>query len=87
LFRFGRNEGADWDIDFINVDKKLCLRPTGYLVTIEIGQTRQPMFNILLIPGTSSLAHLRENMQAAGLVLTEAVLAQLDAIGPDEGRH
>lgn len=40
--------------------------------------------NILLIPGTSSLAHLRENMQAQTLELSDEVLAQLDAIGkPD----
>ena len=39
---------------------------------------------ILLIPGTSSLAHLRENMQAQTLELSDEVLAQLDAIGkPD----
>ncbi|MGF6769962.1 pyridoxine 4-dehydrogenase [Paraburkholderia sp. GAS199] len=37
--------------------------------------------NILLIPGTSSVAHLRENLQAANLKLTDAVLAELDAIG------
>jgi pyridoxine 4-dehydrogenase len=37
--------------------------------------------NILLIPGTSSLGHLRENMQAGQLKLTDAVRAQLDAIG------
>jgi pyridoxine 4-dehydrogenase len=37
--------------------------------------------NILLIPGTSSLAHLRENMQAETLELNAEVLAQLDAIG------
>lgn len=37
--------------------------------------------NILLIPGTSSLGHLRENMQAASLSLTDEVLAELDAIG------
>ncbi|HWT34886.1 MAG TPA: aldo/keto reductase family oxidoreductase [Paraburkholderia sp.] len=37
--------------------------------------------NILLIPGTSSLVHLRENMQAAQLRLSDAVLARLDAIG------
>jgi aryl-alcohol dehydrogenase-like predicted oxidoreductase len=36
--------------------------------------------NILLIPGTSSLAHLRENVAAAALVLPEQALAQLDAI-------
>jgi len=37
--------------------------------------------NILLIPGTSSRAHLRENLQAASLQLSPQVLAQLDAIG------
>ncbi|MFM0603365.1 aldo/keto reductase family oxidoreductase [Paraburkholderia sediminicola] len=37
--------------------------------------------NILLIPGTSSLGHLRENMQAARLSLTDEVRAELDAIG------
>ena len=40
--------------------------------------------NILLIPGTSSLGHLRENMQAARLNLTDEVLAQLDAIGGEK---
>jgi pyridoxine 4-dehydrogenase len=43
--------------------------------------------NILLIPGTSSLAHLRENLQAAQLTLPEAMLAELDAIGPGNGQH
>lgn len=37
--------------------------------------------NILLIPGTSSLAHLHENLAAAELSLSNAVLARLDAIG------
>jgi pyridoxine 4-dehydrogenase len=37
--------------------------------------------NILLIPGTSSSEHLRENMQAAQWSLPEAMGAQLDAIG------
>ncbi|MFL9899916.1 aldo/keto reductase family oxidoreductase [Paraburkholderia fungorum] len=37
--------------------------------------------NILLIPGTSSLGHLRENMQAAQLSLSDEVRAELDAIG------
>jgi pyridoxine 4-dehydrogenase len=43
--------------------------------------------NILLIPGTSSLAHLRENIQAARLNLTDAVLTELDAIGTRESGH
>ena len=37
--------------------------------------------NILLIPGTASLTHLQENLQASRLQLTSAVLAELDAIG------
>lgn len=41
--------------------------------------------NILLIPGTSSLGHLRENMQAARLSLTDEVRAELDAIGAGNG--
>ncbi len=39
--------------------------------------------NILLIPGTSSLSHLHENLEAAGLDLPEAMLAALNAIGRD----
>ncbi len=37
--------------------------------------------NILLIPGTSSAAHLRENVTGAGLTLSEDDLAELDKIG------
>jgi len=37
--------------------------------------------NILLIPGTSSVAHLRENVAGAGLPLSDADLAELDRIG------
>ena len=36
--------------------------------------------NILLIPGTSSVAHLRENMAAEKLHLSEEVLSTLDGI-------
>ena len=37
--------------------------------------------NILLIPGTSSVEHLHENLAAANLVLSEEALAQLNGIG------
>jgi aryl-alcohol dehydrogenase-like predicted oxidoreductase len=37
--------------------------------------------NILLIPGTSSVAHLRENVAGAGLSLSDEELAELDKIG------
>jgi aryl-alcohol dehydrogenase-like predicted oxidoreductase len=36
--------------------------------------------NILLIPGTSSVAHLRENVAGAGLALSGDDLAELDRI-------
>jgi pyridoxine 4-dehydrogenase len=37
--------------------------------------------NILLIPGTSSLQHLRENLQASRLHIAAEVLANLNSIG------
>ena len=36
--------------------------------------------NVLLIPGTSSVEHLRENLAAADLVLTAEALARLDSV-------
>jgi aryl-alcohol dehydrogenase-like predicted oxidoreductase len=36
--------------------------------------------NILLIPGTSSVKHLRENLQAAALQLSPETIAELDSI-------
>lgn len=36
--------------------------------------------NILLIPGTSSLAHLRENLASADLTLSQDTMARLDQI-------
>jgi aryl-alcohol dehydrogenase-like predicted oxidoreductase len=41
--------------------------------------------NILLIPGTSSLKHLRENLQASMLQIPNEVLAELNSIagGPE----
>jgi aryl-alcohol dehydrogenase-like predicted oxidoreductase len=36
--------------------------------------------NILLIPGTSSLEHLRANVAAGGLVLSDDDVAELDTI-------
>jgi aryl-alcohol dehydrogenase-like predicted oxidoreductase len=42
--------------------------------------------NILLIPGTSSLAHLNENLAAARLDLADADLAALDGIAGADAR-
>jgi aryl-alcohol dehydrogenase-like predicted oxidoreductase len=41
--------------------------------------------NILLIPGTSSLAHLRENLAAARLVLPADAVVALDSVGGGSG--
>jgi len=40
--------------------------------------------NILLIPGTSSRKHLRENLKAASLQIPSEVLANLNSIGKQE---
>lgn len=40
--------------------------------------------NILLIPGTSSVGHLRENLAVADLDLSEEAMARLDRIGTAE---
>jgi len=37
--------------------------------------------NVLLIPGTSSVGHLRENLAAAEVVLPEEMVVRLDGIG------
>jgi len=61
-------------------------------VAVELGATpmqvalawllrRAP--NILLIPGTSSVGHLRENLAAAKLTMPDEALTKLDTIGGD----
>ena len=42
--------------------------------------------NILLIPGTSSVGHLRENLKAATLQIPVQVLADLESIGSGPGQ-
>jgi len=42
--------------------------------------------NILLIPGTSSIQHLRENLKASRLELTSEIVSELDSI-PRASRH
>jgi pyridoxine 4-dehydrogenase len=43
--------------------------------------------NILLIPGTSSLAHLRENLAVAELTLPDDIVAELDGVGRAASVH
>ena len=42
--------------------------------------------NILLIPGTSSVGHLRENLKAAAFQIPAQVLADLESIGRGSGQ-
>ena len=43
--------------------------------------------NILLIPGTSSVAHLKENLAAVDLVLPDDAIRELDSIGGMSATH
>jgi aryl-alcohol dehydrogenase-like predicted oxidoreductase len=43
--------------------------------------------NILLIPGTSSVAHLRENLAAGQLTLSPDTMVELDAIAASTVKH
>jgi aryl-alcohol dehydrogenase-like predicted oxidoreductase len=54
------------------------LRATPMQVALAWLLRRAP--NILLIPGTSSVAHLRENLAAPALILSEGDLAELNGI-------
>ena len=48
--------------------------------TVALAWLLQRTPNMLVIPGTSSVAHLRENVAAGSLSLDDATLAELDAI-------
>jgi pyridoxine 4-dehydrogenase len=58
-----------------------ALQATPMQVALAWLLQRSP--NMLLIPGTSSLAHLRENLKAAELQLPSEILTTLDSIGSD----
>jgi aryl-alcohol dehydrogenase-like predicted oxidoreductase len=60
------------------------LRSTPMQVALAWLLQRSP--NILLIPGTSSQKHLRENLEAAALQLPAEVIADLDSISPGPRR-
>jgi pyridoxine 4-dehydrogenase len=57
---------------------------TPMQVTLAWLLERSP--HILLIPGTCSLAHLRENLAAATLQIPPQAKAKLGSIGADAGR-
>ncbi len=51
-------------------------------MSVALAWLLQRSDNILLIPGTSSVAHLHDNVQGASLALGADDLAELDAIAP-----
>lgn len=55
------------------------LRATPMQLALAWLLQRSP--NLLLIPGTSSAAHLRENLEASTLEIPDDVLADLEALG------
>ena len=60
------------------------LEATSMQVALAWLLQRSP--NILLIPGTSSVQHLRENLNAATLHLSPEMIADLDSIGGGSGQ-
>ncbi|MFI1827067.1 oxidoreductase [Streptomyces sp. NPDC020412] len=59
------------------VARRLAATP----MSIALAWLMQRSPNILLIPGTSSTAHLRENVAGAGIALCAEDVAELDGIG------
>lgn len=47
---------------------------------VALAWLMQRAYNILLIPGTSSVAHLKENLSASSLMIPPELLAELDRI-------
>jgi len=61
------------------------MRVTSMQVALAWLLQRSP--NVLLIPGTSSVEHLRENLAAAAFTLPAETLARLDAIAAHSGQE
>lgn len=66
-------------------DTAVSVHATPMQVALSWLLHRSP--NILLIPGTSSTEHLRENLQATTLKLPPETLARLDAIHTEAARE
>ena len=60
---------------------RVAARAGATPMSVALAWLLQRSPNILLIPGTSSVTHLRENVAGAGTSLSEADLAELDGIG------
>lgn len=69
---------------FSTLQSQTLTRVAGRLnaspLCVALAWLLQRAANILLIPGTSSLAHLRENLNASELVIAPELLAELDSV-------
>lgn len=66
-----------------DVAKRLQATP----MQVALAWLLQRSSNILLIPGTSSLKHLRDNLAAGDLQLADDDVAELDSIAQVDARH
>ncbi|MDX6264166.1 MAG: pyridoxine 4-dehydrogenase [Kribbellaceae bacterium] len=60
---------------------KVAARVGASAQQVALAWLLQRSATLVLIPGTSSVAHLRENVAAASLVLPDDAIAELDTIG------
>ncbi len=63
-----------------SVLSKVAARLEATPMQVALAWLLQRAPNVLLIPGTSSVAHLRENLVAAGMVLPENALRELEEV-------
>ncbi len=63
-----------------NVISEVAVRVGATPMQVALAWLLHRSPNILLIPGTSSVAHLRENLAAASLVLPDGALRELDTV-------
>jgi pyridoxine 4-dehydrogenase len=61
--------------------ESVAIRLDATPMAVAVAWLLQRSPNVLLIPGTSSVAHLRENIKGAALALPENELTELNSIG------
>lgn len=64
-----------------SMDGKIGCRLGATPMQVALAWLLQRAPNVLVIPGTSSIAHLRENLAASRLTLSPETFAELDGIG------
>lgn len=64
-----------------NTLESVAIRLEATPMAVALAWLLQRSPNVLLIPGTSSVAHLRDNIKGAALALSENELTELNSIG------